>query len=112
MAASTDVFVDKTASTSHDDSKKFPRKVSSRTLDDVEIDIDHGSFVSHSNSARQDLQRGLGARQITMIAIGGALGTGLLIGTGQALAIGGPASVLISYTIVGAIVFTVMMALG
>ena len=58
------------------------------------------------------LQRGLKARHITMIAIGGAIGTGLIIGTGKALAQGGPASILISYTFVGFIVFLVMAALG
>lgn len=33
-----------------------------------------------------DLHRALKARHITMIAIGGAIGTGLIIGTGEALA--------------------------
>ncbi|KAH6959910.1 amino acid permease [Ilyonectria sp. MPI-CAGE-AT-0026] len=47
-----------------------------------------------------------------MIAIGGAIGTGLVIGTGKALAQTGPGSVLISYTIVGFVVFLVMAALG
>lgn len=47
-----------------------------------------------------------------MIAIGGAIGTGLLIGTGQALAQTGPGSVFISYTIVGFIVYLVMATLG
>lgn len=32
------------------------------------------------------LHRGLQSRQVTMIAIGGAIGTGLIIGTGSALA--------------------------
>jgi amino acid transporter len=32
------------------------------------------------------LHRGLKSRHITMIAIGGAIGTGLIIGTGKALA--------------------------
>lgn len=45
-------------------------------------------------------------------AIGGALGTGLIIGTGSALAKAGPASILISYSIVGIIVYVVMCALG
>jgi len=36
-----------------------------------------------------DLHRGLKARHITMIAIGGAIGTGLIIGTGSALAMAG-----------------------
>lgn len=58
------------------------------------------------------LHRGLKARHITMIAIGGAIGTGLIIGTGKALAQAGPASILISYTFVGLIVFMVMAALG
>ncbi|KAI5817774.1 amino acid permease/ SLC12A domain-containing protein [Pyronema omphalodes] len=59
-----------------------------------------------------DLTRGLKARHITMIAIGGAIGTGLIIGTGSALAQAGPAAVLISYTIVGFLVYLVMCALG
>lgn len=47
-----------------------------------------------------------------MIAIGGAIGTGLIIGTGSALARAGPGSVLISYTLVGFLVYLVMCALG
>ena len=58
------------------------------------------------------LQRGLKARQVTMIAIGGAIGTGLIIGTGSALAVGGPLSILISYSMVGFVVYLVMCALG
>lgn len=58
------------------------------------------------------LHRGLRARQVTMIALGGALGSGLLIGTGSALARAGPASIFISYTILGFIVWIVLCALG
>ncbi|KAF7507612.1 hypothetical protein GJ744_010282 [Endocarpon pusillum] len=58
------------------------------------------------------LTRGLKARHITMIAIGGAIGTGLIIGTGVALSRAGPASILISYTVVGFLVWIVMCALG
>ncbi|EKG15074.1 Amino acid/polyamine transporter I [Macrophomina phaseolina MS6] len=61
---------------------------------------------------QQNLHRGLQARHITMIAIGGAIGTGLIIGTGKALAQAGPASILISYTFVGLLVFAVMAGLG
>ncbi|KAB2569444.1 Dicarboxylic amino acid permease [Lasiodiplodia theobromae] len=61
---------------------------------------------------KQNLHRGLEARHITMIAIGGAIGTGLIIGTGKALAQSGPASILISYTFVGLLVFAVMAGLG
>lgn len=63
-------------------------------------------------SEETKLTRGLKARHITMIAIGGAIGTGLIIGTGVALSRAGPASMLISYTIVGLVVWIVMCALG
>ncbi|CAG8884716.1 unnamed protein product [Penicillium nalgiovense] len=59
-----------------------------------------------------ELHRALKARHITMIAIGGAIGTGLIIGTGEALAKAGPGAILISYAWVGFIVFLVMCALG
>ncbi|KAJ9145001.1 aat family amino acid transporter [Pleurostoma richardsiae] len=58
------------------------------------------------------LHRALSARQVQMIAIGGTIGTGLFLGTGKSLATGGPASVLIAYLIVGAIVFVTMLSLG
>lgn len=59
-----------------------------------------------------ELHRDLKARHITMIAIGGAIGTGLIIGTGEALAKAGPAAILISYSVVGLVVYTVMCGLG
>ncbi|EEA21457.1 Basic amino-acid permease [Talaromyces marneffei ATCC 18224] len=58
------------------------------------------------------LSRKLSARQVQMIAIAGTIGTGLFLGTGNSLAKGGPASMLISYAIVGAIVYITMLALG
>ncbi|GME43274.1 Amino acid/polyamine transporter I [Neofusicoccum parvum] len=68
--------------------------------------------VQEAGGEKQNLHRGLEARHITMIAIGGAIGTGLIIGTGKALAQAGPASILISYTFIGLIVFAVMAGLG
>lgn len=70
---------------------------------------DEGGAETDKNHS---LHRGLKSRQITMIAIGGALGTGLIIGTGKALANAGPAAILISYTLVGFLVWLVMAALG
>ena len=47
-----------------------------------------------------------------MIAIGGAIGSGLFIGSGGALASGGPGSVFIGFLLVGMMLFTVVNALG
>lgn len=53
----------------------------------------------------------LGRRQVQMIAIGGAIGTGLFLGSASRLHNNGPALV-ISYGIVGIIAFLLMRALG
>jgi len=78
---------------------------------DVEsLDLNRGDGPRHISSDR--LNRALSARQVQMIAIGGTIGTGLFLGTGKSLATGGPASMLIAYLIVGAIVFVTMLSLG
>ncbi|KAI1143925.1 putative amino acid permease [Hypoxylon sp. FL0543] len=76
-----------------------------------DIDLDR-HVRGIETSPETSLRRGLKARHITMIALGGALGTGLIIGTGKALAQAGPGSIFVSYTIVGFVVFLVMAALG
>lgn len=40
------------------------------------------------------------------------VGTGLFLGTGRALSTGGPGSLLINYSLVGALVYLVMLCLG
>ncbi|KAI8265746.1 Dicarboxylic amino acid permease [Colletotrichum sp. SAR 10_98] len=71
-----------------------------------------GEVQDPANQPGHDLHKRLETRHVTMIALGGALGTGLLIGTGSALVKTGPAGILIDYSIVGCIVFLVMAALG
>ncbi|CAI6094996.1 unnamed protein product [Clonostachys chloroleuca] len=58
------------------------------------------------------LQKSLKDRHLSMIALGGSLGTGLLVGTGSALAKTGPAGIFIDFSIIGLTVFWVMVALG
>ncbi|MFJ4584363.1 amino acid permease [Streptomyces echinatus] len=56
-------------------------------------------------------QRGLGARQIQMIAIGGAIGTGLFLGAGKGISKAGP-SLILAYAVAGLVIFFIMRALG
>ncbi|PIG87268.1 amino acid transporter [Aspergillus arachidicola] len=83
-------------------------------LSTTDNDSEAQSF-SHSRSETQSLFNSYGAvkpNQVTLIAIGGAINTGLMIASGNALAKAGPASVLISYTIVGILVYHVLCALA
>jgi len=59
----------------------------------------------------QGLTRSLTSRQLTMIGIGGAIGTGLFMGSGIAIAYAGP-GVLVSYVIAGFIALAVMYSLS
>lgn len=49
---------------------------------------------------------------MAMIALGGAIGTGLFIGSGGALANGGPVGVWLGYTLMATMVYSMMVALG
>lgn len=58
------------------------------------------------------LRRALSERTIQMIALAGTIGTGLFLGSGKALATSGPLSILLSYSIVGVVVYLTMVAMG
>src|ERR1700733_288892 len=57
------------------------------------------------------LRHQLSAGQMAMVAVGGSIGTGLLLGSAAAMEIAGPA-VILSFVLAGFISWTVTMALG
>ncbi|MDR0847017.1 MAG: amino acid permease [Lactobacillales bacterium] len=57
------------------------------------------------------LNRGLKNRHVQLISIGGAIGTGLFLGSGRAIQLAGP-SILLTYIITGIFCFLIMRALG
>lgn len=60
---------------------------------------------------QETLSRGLKNRHVQLIAIGGAIGTGLFLGAGKSINLAGP-SILFAYIITGIICFLIMRALG
>lgn len=59
-----------------------------------------------------DLTRGLHQRHVSLIAIAGAIGTGLFLGLGSSIQLAGPLGALLGYFTVGWIVCSVQFALG
>jgi amino acid transporter len=58
------------------------------------------------------LDRSMKSRHLNMIAIGGSIGAGFFVGSGGALADGGPGSILLCFLIAGVMIFNVVHSLG
>ncbi|KAK1977663.1 amino acid permease [Colletotrichum cereale] len=58
------------------------------------------------------LDQTMKTRHLHMIAIGGSIGAGFFVGSGGALATGGPGSILLDFSIIGIMMFNVVYALG
>lgn len=84
----------------------------SATFDDKMPVADNSAALVDEAAGEGHLRREFKERHISMIAVAGAIGTGLIIGSGTAMVRGGPASLLLAYTIIGAVVFFLMTALG
>ena len=72
-----------------------------------------GIGTDHAASPAADggLRRGLKNRHIQMIALGGAIGTGLFYGSATSIGMAGP-SIVLSYLLGGVVIFLIMRALG
>jgi len=64
-----------------------------------------------STQEQGNLKHGLSNRHIQLIALGGAIGTGLFLGISQSIKLAGP-SVILGYAIAGFIAFLMMRQLG
>ncbi|RKP25913.1 amino acid permease/ SLC12A domain-containing protein, partial [Syncephalis pseudoplumigaleata] len=65
-----------------------------------------------SAEEQQQLHKGLRARHLTMISLGGTIGTGLFLASGNSIAMAGPAGALIAYVFMGIFVYAMMISLG
>lgn len=68
--------------------------------------------VNNTESSQENkLKRNLSNRHIQLIAISGAIGTGLFMGSGKTISLAGP-SIIFVYMIIGFVLFFVMRAMG
>ena len=68
-------------------------------------------MTAPSSNPESGLRHQLTAGQMTMVAVGGSIGTGLLLGTAAAIELAGPA-VILSFVLAAFISWTVALALG
>lgn len=63
-------------------------------------------------AAAPELKRKLRARHLSMIAIGGSIGTGLFVASGATIAQAGPGGALVAYAVIGLMVYFLMTSLA
>ena len=88
----------------HNDIEAEPARAGSDALSDLK----HAQEHRHVG----DLNRQLKSRHIQFLALSGAIGTGLFVGSGQVISLAGPLSAFLAYLITGANVFCVVHSLG
>ncbi len=67
--------------------------------------------ASHQGNSAP-LKRAMSTRHLVMISLGGAIGTGLFLGSGEVIAQTGPVGAILSYFLGGVIAYMVMLCLG
>jgi amino acid transporter len=71
--------------------------------------FEHGAAtVAEASGRGGDMHRGLKSRHIQFLALGGAIGTGLFVGSGGILALVGPAPLFMAYLSMMVVVWNVM----
>lgn len=61
---------------------------------------------------KEHVKRGLKSRHVSMIALGGCIGTGLFVASGAAIHNAGPGGALVAYVLMGIMVYFLMTSLG
>lgn len=100
------------ATATHDLSDKGDSEKDVHSADVTEGYATEQGGTTQTPGAQTALQRHLGARHMQMIAFGGAIGTGLFVGSGGTLQSGGPGFLIIDFCLIGLMLFCVVMSIG
>ena len=65
-----------------------------------------------SQNSDNTVKRGLKTRHVSMIALGGSIGTGLFVASGSVISQAGPGGALVAYLLMGLMVYFLMTSLG
>lgn len=69
-------------------------------------------LISTLNEPPQELKRRLNTRLLNMIAIGGSIGTGIFLASGNSIYMAGPGGTMLAYFLTGIMVYFLMTSLG
>ncbi|KAF2003431.1 histidine permease [Amniculicola lignicola CBS 123094] len=109
-----------------DDEKKYQETGVTSSVEKGDYDVEARHSASRRRASATDPQvlageifderyettkRGLKSRHAQMIALGGTIGTGLFVGSGQTLNRGGPAFIVGSYVLMSFLIFCVVSAI-
>lgn len=70
------------------------------------------SAANLSKKETSELKRSLKSRHLTMISLGGTIGTGLFLASGGAIHTAGPGGAIVSYLVIGIMVYFLMTSLA
>ncbi|AOA58876.1 amino acid permease [Acinetobacter larvae] len=68
--------------------------------------------ATQSTAQKTGLKRAMSTRHLVMLSLGGAIGTGLFLGSGEVIAATGPIGAILAYILGGLIAYMVMLCLG
>lgn len=88
-----------------------PSNMKDEGKEDDQIDRTMSAGAGSVETFNNGTKRGLKTRHTQMIALGGCVGTGLFVGTGATLALGGPAFILVAFIIMSIFMHIVVTAI-
>ncbi|WIY82702.1 amino acid permease [Propionimicrobium sp. PCR01-08-3] len=79
-------------------------------MSDTEI-TPEADLLAEASIEERELERGLSNRHLQLIALGGAIGTGMFMGSSRTINVAGPSSMLV-YALIGFFLYFMMRAMG